>query len=206
VIKPVLTLRTTVRRKRVILKIKSSDFVERVRNKKYEFKSMFNIEQKKQREIESELMYELIGEFVTFINENRVNSVVSKFGPVVPQNQIGEGIDEDERIQQVAKLLFEDALIDFNKDDNLKEKFDKLPLWKQAIIKSRGNSESLKVVIEHVEKVKSILNNSNDSNDNDNGNDSNNNNNISNNNSEILIESGDDEDIRWGTDELFVIE
>ncbi|RIA78863.1 hypothetical protein C1645_795269 [Glomus cerebriforme] len=161
IIKPVLTLRTTTK-KRVILKIKTSDFEERVRTKKREIKE----ESKKKAR---EPLIEMYEEFLTFINENRLNNVVSKFGPVVIQNHDDDGEDDDDesklnkRIDQVVELLCEDALTDLNKDDTLKEKFDQLPIWKQNyIVKGKGKDKALEVVKEYVEKVKGLhLNNNN---------------------------------------------
>lgn len=151
IIKPVLTLRAKDKDRRVILKIKTSDFVERVRTKKREYK-----EESRKKSIQP--MNEMYDEFLTFINENRICSVVSKFGPIIKQNQ-EENIENklNERINQVTKLLFEDALIDFYKDDELKEKFENLPYYQQEIIKEKIKGvEALNVVKEYVEKIKSM--------------------------------------------------
>uniref|UniRef100_U9SP78 RNA ligase domain-containing protein n=1 Tax=Rhizophagus irregularis (strain DAOM 181602 / DAOM 197198 / MUCL 43194) TaxID=747089 RepID=U9SP78_RHIID len=143
IIKPVLTIRAKDKDRRVILKIKTTDFVERVRTKKREYK-----EESRKKSIQP-------------MNEI-VCSVVSKFGPIIKQNQ-EENIENklNERINQVTLLLFEDALIDLYKDDELKEKFENLPIYQQEIIKEKIKGvEALNVVKDYVEKIK------NDSDDN----------------------------------------
>ena len=150
ILRPVLTLYTNKSRKRVMLKIKTSDFVERVRTKKLEFKE-------KSRNKSSQPMNEMYDELLTFINENRVCSVVSKFGPIVTQNQEeNEEAKLNERINQVAALLLEDALTDFEEDTELKEKFEQLPKFQQEIIKKKGNAEALNIVKNYTEKIKSV--------------------------------------------------
>ncbi|CAG8456687.1 12425_t:CDS:2 [Rhizophagus irregularis] len=152
IIKPVLTIRAKDKDRRVILKIKTTDFVERVRTKKREYK-----EESRKKSIQP--MNEMYDEFLTFINENRVCSVVSKFGPIIKQNQ-EENIENklNERINQVTLLLFEDALIDLYKDDELKEKFENLPIYQQEIIKEKIKGvEALNVVKDYVEKIKMMI-------------------------------------------------
>ncbi|GBB95322.1 hypothetical protein RclHR1_02510016 [Rhizophagus clarus] len=151
IIKPVLTLRTKDGKKRVILKIKTSDFVERVRIKKREY-------QEESRKKSIQPMNEIYDEFLTFINENRVCNVISKFGPIIKQNQ-EENVETklNERINQVTTLLFEDAFEDFNKDVELKEKFEKLPIFQQETVKGKIKGvEALNVVKNYVEKIKSM--------------------------------------------------
>jgi hypothetical protein len=155
ILKPVLTLRAKEKNRRVILKIKTSDFVERVRTKKREYK------EESRKKSATQPMNEVYDELLTFINENRVCSVISKFGPIIKQNQ-EENVDNklNERINQVTNLLFEDALTDFYKDDDLKEKFEKLPNYQQEIIKEKMKGvEALNVVKDYVEKIKSITSN-----------------------------------------------
>ncbi|CAG8447132.1 4294_t:CDS:2 [Funneliformis caledonium] len=153
IIKPVKTLHVTsgaTRQTRVILKIKSPDFVERVRSKKREFRETSRSERKKPREP----MDNLFAELATFINENRVASVISKFGPIVTKGE--EESELNERINQVSELLYKDALTDFNKDDELRERTEKLPNWQQEVIWKRGNAEAMKVVKEYARKIKSV--------------------------------------------------
>ncbi|EXX75510.1 hypothetical protein RirG_041150 [Rhizophagus irregularis DAOM 197198w] len=180
IIKPVLTIRAKDKDRRVILKIKTTDFVERVRTKKREYK-----EESRKKSIQP--MNEMYDEFLTFINENRVCSVVSKFGPIIKQNQ-EENIENklNERINQVTLLLFEDALIDLYKDDELKEKFENLPIYQQEIIKEKIKGvEALNVVKDYVEKIKSMISLTSDTILNDN------NNNNNNNNKDLLDDSDD---------------
>ncbi|RGB29488.1 hypothetical protein C1646_745321 [Rhizophagus diaphanus] len=178
IIKPVLTIRAKDKDRRVILKIKTTDFVERVRTKKREYK-----EESRKKSIQP--MNEMYEEFLTFINENRVCSIVSKFGPIIKQNQEDNiEIKLNERINQVTLLLFEDALIDLYKDDELKEKFENLPIYQQEIIKEKIKGvEALNVVKDYVEKIKSMISITSDTILDDNNN---------NNNSKDLLDDSDD--------------
>lgn len=149
ILKPVLTLYTE-NHKRVILKIKTSDFTERVRAKKREYKNEL-----RQKSIQPTV--EMQEELLSFVNENRVCSVVSKFGPIITQNpEEDEESKVNERINQVTVLLLNDALEDLDKDEELKKKFEQLPKIKQEIIKRKGKAEALNVVKKHVEKIKSM--------------------------------------------------
>ncbi|CAG8756824.1 6393_t:CDS:2, partial [Acaulospora morrowiae] len=101
ILKPTKTLRVKakIRQTRVVLKIKTSDFTERVRSSKRQHKK----DQKKV--FPHGPLDELSEEFKCFVNFNRFANVISKHGPIVKRKDEGNDIVqyiEEEKLQEVA--------------------------------------------------------------------------------------------------------
>ncbi|CAG8667299.1 16125_t:CDS:1, partial [Acaulospora morrowiae] len=58
-----------------------------------------------------------------------------------------------EKLQEVAELLFNDAMEDFEKDEELMNKYEELPEKQKDIIKARGKSAASKVAREYALNV-----------------------------------------------------
>ncbi|CAG8606874.1 15263_t:CDS:2 [Cetraspora pellucida] len=127
VIKPAKNIRTS-KRHRVILKIKASDFDERKKNPD---------KSNKKRRVTS--FDKIIMDLSEFINMNRLNSVISK------QNTK----DKNDEMKMV-ELLYEDAMKDFMKDEQLKKKFLKLSDNIKEKVKKNGISKANQVVNKHL--------------------------------------------------------
>ncbi|CAG8437391.1 10109_t:CDS:2 [Acaulospora colombiana] len=154
ILKPVKTLRTkaNVRQTRVVFKIKTPDFVERVRSSKRQ-------NAKLNQRISRESIDSLIEEFDCFVNSNRFANVISKYGPIVKRgdddDEIEKGVQfvEEKELQKIAELLFNDAMEDFKKDEELMRRYEELPERQKNIIKKRGKAVAYKVSKEYVLNV-----------------------------------------------------
>ncbi|CAG8536372.1 15026_t:CDS:2 [Gigaspora rosea] len=129
VIKPVKNIRTS-KGIRVILKIKALNFEERNKNPE---KS-----NKKRKILPVDRVKMNLNEF---INKNRLSSVISKL----------ETKDKNDEMKLV-NFLYEDAMEDFMKDEELKEKFLKLSDKNKEKVRRSGVCKANQVVNEHLEQ------------------------------------------------------
>ncbi|KAG9302263.1 hypothetical protein G9A89_008754 [Geosiphon pyriformis] len=134
IIRPVLHLRTQTG-SRVILKIKTKDFVERVRMKKKEYI-------KETKEMPKKAFEIFYSHLETFINKNRLTSAISK-----------EGALNDRNMKKMAELVYQDALEDLLKEDGWPEKYDELNEKTKGIIEKRAISASTKVIREYLNEL-----------------------------------------------------
>ncbi|KAF0478683.1 RNA ligase [Gigaspora margarita] len=132
VIKPVKNIRTS-RGDRVIIKIKPPEFEERTKNPEKSNKK--SNKEKTPIDIVKTNLFE-------FINKNRLNSVISKLGTEDKNDEM-----------KLANLLYDDAMVDFMKDEELKTKFLELPDNKKEIVKRAGVSKSSHVIKEHLKSL-----------------------------------------------------
>ncbi|CAG8448897.1 hypothetical protein C2G38_128065 [Gigaspora rosea] len=127
VIKPIKNIRTS-KGDRVIIKIKPPEFDEQIKNPEKSNKK--SNKEKTPIDIVKTNLFE-------FINMNRLNSVISKLGT-----------EEKNDEMKLANLLYDDAMVDFMKDEEMKTKFLELPDNKKEIVKRAGVSKSSHVVKE----------------------------------------------------------
>ncbi|KAF0528621.1 RNA ligase [Gigaspora margarita] len=127
VIKPVKNTRTS-KGIRVILKIKTLDFEERKKNPE---KS-----NKKRKILPVDRVRMNLNEF---INKNRLSSVISKL----------KTKDKNDEMKLV-NFLYEDAMKDFMKDEELKEKFLKLSDNNKEKVRRSGVCKANQVINEHL--------------------------------------------------------
>ncbi|CAG8555775.1 2773_t:CDS:2 [Ambispora leptoticha] len=140
IIRPVLHLRSS-HGNRIIFKIKTADFVERTKSEKKNYR----LEQKEGKSKSMKLMDVVNTELALFINKNRLISVISKEGPL-----------KEAEIAKTALLLYEDALEDFQKEDDWFKKYDELESKQKDIIKLRGITASTKVIKEYLNDLKEL--------------------------------------------------
>ncbi|CAG8465772.1 3562_t:CDS:2 [Racocetra fulgida] len=127
VIKPVKNIRTSKRR-RVILKIKAPNFDERKKNP-----------DKLSKKVKVTSVDKVMMDLSEFININRLNSVISKQNVKVKNDEM-----------KMVELLYEDAMEDFMKDEQLKTKFLKLSDNKKEKVKINGISKANQIVNKHL--------------------------------------------------------
>ncbi|CAG8440449.1 3450_t:CDS:2 [Ambispora gerdemannii] len=138
IIRPVLHLCTS-NGTRVIFKIKTANFVEKTKSGK----KNYLLEQREVQKKPIKLMNIINAELVLYINKNRLISVISKEGPL-----------KKAKIAETALLLYEDALEDFQKEDDWSEKYNELKPEQKDILKARGIAASTKVIKGYLNELK----------------------------------------------------
>jgi len=110
---------------RVLINNGGHYFILKKKNNKFREKSFK--ERKVNLDKEDPTIYKLKKEFESLINDNRIQSIFSKYGPIEKINQMGEYI----------KLVWQDAMNEFRID--YKEEFESLGKEKQKIITNVGS-------------------------------------------------------------------